>query len=972
MPSIVQTSWRTKQVNTYGRRTRNVVPIFTPIMSGEENGDSKDSVGAQDDAMSDGSLDILENSTKARFRKRARLSSRSRVGSIKGSRTLERPQKKSVSASHSKCKAVSARSVVDNSDSRSPVTRSNLASNRSNCSTDVGRSVSNSRKWSPGLRIPLGSIRPPNTPSRKLIPNINCVPESLAFSDEIPESHASIAKKLAKAAPALKAWRERNERATPIKSSPAVQKQATLKPASRKAAPRISPRLSIPKGKGLAPSHTQCKASLKIEIIELDSGGETVDIEIRQRKPVVKSLGKARMIVVSDDESDEKHGPPNGTRPTVSDEESFDADQLNMPWNAAVPGVPMWGSVPKGGKCALKGSEKTSIPPAPPRNYQVPRPIPSIPNASLAQPPRPPHTITCQIPGNPPPNCLKPDFPPTPADDHFLTRRYEEVTAKLLMKVPEIIRLKFLQTRDPRLLFSHVESQNQKKILTDWLEANYFIPTSPDTVVRSYSARDSSETLGHHEPSTAMPHPSISQSKLDIISISSDGDDNERDVNGADEIATHIPKGLIDELSGLLSSDSGNLLPLIQDFADVDHNRTRDALSPSLLELLRICGQEEPLDFESFVATFPFDKDIQNLVSVDMHVHDVDLNFRKVGEASFSEVYRVGNVVLKIIPITSTLDSGRRGDLRRCPNISAVEDVLREVRATERVGVSHPGFTRLLKTFLVRGHYPELLLDEWDAYDERKGSENHSPEFLPADQEYVVIVLPHGGPDLETVALTAQRSKRRCTWRQCANIFWQVCEALAAAEEFMGFEHRDLHWGQILIEERNQMKSRRNLPFNDPSFQGLKATIIDFGLSRMSIAQMDKVSHTSHYVEFDDVIFKGKGDYQFEVYRMMKRHNSNDWEKYSPLTNVMWLHYLSLKIFRAFNLKEPAPVRKGSSERDCWDCLVEVERYLDAAVSHLRDSGHRRKKLSKTQVAVETPASASDVFSWGKTRGWVW
>lgn len=29
------------------------------------------------------------------------------------------------------------------------------------------------------------------------------------------------------------------------------------------------------------------------------------------------------------------------------------------------------------------------------------------------------------------------------------------------------------------------------------------------------------------------------------------------------------------------------------------------------------------------------------------------------------------------------------------------------------------------------------------------------------------------------------------------------------------------------------------------------------------------------------------GDYQFDIYRLMKKHNNGDWESFAPLTNVM-------------------------------------------------------------------------------------
>jgi len=64
---------------------------------------------------------------------------------------------------------------------------------------------------------------------------------------------------------------------------------------------------------------------------------------------------------------------------------------------------------------------------------------------------------------------------------------------------------------------------------------------------------------------------------------------------------------------------------------------------------------------------------------------------------------------------------------------------------------------------------------------------------------------------------------------------------------------------------------------------GLKLTIIDFTLSRLT---------TEDGIQFnpfkDNDLFTGKGDYQFEVYRMMKADNAcNDWSLFNPNTNVM-------------------------------------------------------------------------------------
>ena len=479
-----------------------------------------------------------------------------------------------------------------------------------------------------------------------------------------------------------------------------------------------------------------------------------VNVEIRERKPIVKSLGKGGRIVVSDDESDpEKRDSSMPGRVGLSEEESFDSDQQNMPWNTAVHGVPSAarGYKPKRENCRLECSENASVPPVrldeKQRVGSVPEHVVSY-RAPSVRPYRPFHPAHHPLPSIPPSNQFQPALVSTPSGTHSLSRRYEEVTARLLVKVPEVVRLKFMRTRDPRLLFSCVESPGQKRVLTDWLEANYFIPTSPDAIFHSYSAGGSSQvpvsnTISHPLPplgklssldviSTSsidgmkndrepgvrpqklkdmtyrFEQPSLSgqptchpvppqrtRPSFDMIPISND-DDNIKNVHHETEVAPRESEDPTYDFKQLALSGGEVSSSLIETPPYARNCQSAQDASGPLLELLEICGQEEPLDFESFVATFPFAVDIQNLVSIDECVGTMDLSFRKIGEASFSEVFRLGRVVLKIIPISSSFPSCNE-DRQGHPNVSNVDDVLREVRATEIMGLSHPGFTRLLK-----------------------------------------------------------------------------------------------------------------------------------------------------------------------------------------------------------------------------------------------------------------------------------
>lgn len=89
----------------------------------------------------------------------------------------------------------------------------------------------------------------------------------------------------------------------------------------------------------------------------------------------------------------------------------------------------------------------------------------------------------------------------------------------------------------------------------------------------------------------------------------------------------------------------------------------------------------------------------------------------------------------------------------------------------------------------------------------------------------------------------------------------------------------------------------------DDEAHGIEATVIDLGLARMETS--DSGDHETHWTPFEKEVFEGEGtachtydrsttahvsalgDYQFDVYRMMRAHNGDSWQEYRPFTNVM-------------------------------------------------------------------------------------
>jgi serine/threonine-protein kinase haspin len=170
----------------------------------------------------------------------------------------------------------------------------------------------------------------------------------------------------------------------------------------------------------------------------------------------------------------------------------------------------------------------------------------------------------------------------------------------------------------------------------------------------------------------------------------------------------------------------------------VDASYRSEPEHPTYLRpLLQECHQEDrgPIEFSSFIDTFPFDPVIQSEDG-----KPTGATFKKVGEASYSEVFGIGDVVLKVIPLrdesndeasTNKLKMNVKcndsGEVEDGPAPSDAKDVRKEIIVTRAMGEVCDGFVKLLKTYIVRGKYPEVLLRLWDEYHETKGSESVRP-----------------------------------------------------------------------------------------------------------------------------------------------------------------------------------------------------------------------------------------------------
>ena len=117
----------------------------------------------------------------------------------------------------------------------------------------------------------------------------------------------------------------------------------------------------------------------------------------------------------------------------------------------------------------------------------------------------------------------------------------------------------------------------------------------------------------------------------------------------------------------------------------------RPSIGGLLGSLLMECNQETLLDFDAFVTSFAIDCKQTGMTSAPA--------FCKIGEASYSEVFGVGEVVLKVIPLRD-MDGGRNRKHAitvDAPFMSEINDVLKEIAVTRAMGAMCQGFTKLIR-----------------------------------------------------------------------------------------------------------------------------------------------------------------------------------------------------------------------------------------------------------------------------------
>lgn len=317
-----------------------------------------------------------------------------------------------------------------------------------------------------------------------------------------------------------------------------------------------------------------------------------------------------------------------------------------------------------------------------------------------------------------------------------------------------------------------------------------------------------------------------------------------------------------------------------------------------------------------------------------------DALFEKIGESSFSEVFKMrksvagggstasgdgGAFAIKIMPLLrpdgdlmeEIITAPGDGD-SETPEPIRLDHLLHEIKclkalndlATHRryaVPSGHTGFNRLVECALVGGPYPEELISAWDKWSTENESLNKRPSSYCSNSLHVILMMEDGGTDLESFSVHSIK--------QIYAIIAQVLAAISLAETKISFEHRDLHLGNILVKATHRsdirLESFRSLPT-----EGLLCSIIDCSLSRFTAPLTGKVIHRD--LSLDPWLFTGEADEssQYEVYRKMRTVMNDVWESYNPQTNLLWCQHILQELLQT------ASKSLKSKEKQLYDSLM--------------------------------------------------
>ncbi|OOQ86108.1 hypothetical protein PEBR_24385 [Penicillium brasilianum] len=314
-----------------------------------------------------------------------------------------------------------------------------------------------------------------------------------------------------------------------------------------------------------------------------------------------------------------------------------------------------------------------------------------------------------------------------------------------------------------------------------------------------------------------------------------------------------------------------------------------------------------------------------------LHLRD-EASRPPVSKSKLARLRAYGDGVFKVVPLCA-----QRGP--RSKKFTSVAEIVSEVKLLKYLDPI-PGFARFREIHVVQGRFPESFQSAWDYYKETKDDcwnpDPSSKKAYPDTQLWAIIEMDDAGCELEKFCWSSIF--------QIYDIFWGVAMALARAEEYAMFEHRDLHLGNVCIRSTRpdgSMDPPKELDIarqSSPSgfgYSGLETTIIDYSLSRADLRLADRPDDPEGAIEIasSDLdkrqIFDAIGQDEDEAllrdtYRYMRAtlytgiptetEKTPDlpgiWAEYAPRTNLVWLLFLLKNLLRNRKAEPTQPTSK--------------------------------------------------------------
>ncbi|PYH96785.1 hypothetical protein BO71DRAFT_481734 [Aspergillus ellipticus CBS 707.79] len=339
---------------------------------------------------------------------------------------------------------------------------------------------------------------------------------------------------------------------------------------------------------------------------------------------------------------------------------------------------------------------------------------------------------------------------------------------------------------------------------------------------------------------------------------------------------------------------------------------------------------------------------------------------KEMSKSKLARLMAYGDGVFKVVPLRAKSGLGSK-------KFTSIDEIVSEVKMLKYLDPI-PGFARFREIHVVQGRFPESFQMAWDHYKKTKDDclnpNPSSKRAYPDTQLWAIIEMDDAGCELE-----------KFSWSsifQIYDIFWGVAMALARAEEYALFEHRDLHLGNVCI------RSTRPGGSMDPptdhellnqshtsgfGLSTLETTIIDYSLSRAELRLSDKTeivevaSSDLDKKEIFDAI--GRDDDEIllrNTYRYMRAtlYHGNPlqtekcadipgiWSEYAPGTNIVWLVFLLKNLLKnrksepSVSPPPPPPTRQPLAPR--------------SANKGVKAAGNSGKKDSKPKTAAAAAA----------------